>query len=150
MNVHNYQPPHGQNAAPNMHQPPRPIQQPYYQTSHAPPSNLQYSPVQHQSNPHYATGAPSTYHPRIGFTRLSTKFHIWNVMSSGGTSILCLGPQPNRDIFYSTKMFSVSRLKIKPGPCESGASPLCAQSRANTRSATRPQSHSQTMAGMSP
>lgn len=46
-------------------------------------------------------------------------------MSSGGTSILCLGPQPNRDIFYSAKMFSVSRLKIKPGPYESGAPPLC-------------------------
>lgn len=65
-----------------------------------------------------------SYHPRVGFTRLSSQFYIWNVFTSN-TSCLELGPQHKGPVAYSAKMFSGSRLKVKEGPWTSNQSPVC-------------------------
>ncbi|CZR35754.1 uncharacterized protein FPRO_00123 [Fusarium proliferatum ET1] len=95
-----------------------------------PPSYQAPPPGHHQ--PIYAHApvppslqAPPSYYPRVGFTRLPVKFHIWNVMTSGGTSCLELGPQLKGPVAYSAKMFSSSRLKIKEGSYASENLPIC-------------------------
>ncbi|RGP74491.1 hypothetical protein FLONG3_6050 [Fusarium longipes] len=121
----------------------QPNQQPYYQSQQQPyhqpgppASNMAnyqqafqttppgYSQQGYQQGPNIVPGPP-IYHPRVGFTRLPARFHIWNVMTSGGSSILELGPQFKGPVAYSAKMFSSSRLKIKEGPYESGKQPVC-------------------------
>ena len=104
------------------HQPP-PGQQSLYQNTYTavpPYQDAHYPPPNHQ-NATYA----SSYHPRVGFIRLPSRFHIWNVMTSGGTSCLELGPQLKGPVAYSAKMFSSSRLKIKEGPYQSATPPIC-------------------------
>ncbi|KAL6920617.1 hypothetical protein FSHL1_004595 [Fusarium sambucinum] len=113
----------------------QPYQQPLYQSGPPPPNmpNYQqnfyasppgYRQQGYQQAPNIAPGPPG-YHPRIGFTGLPPRFHIWNVMTSGGTSVLELGPQFKGPVAYSAKMFSSSRLKIKEGPYESEKQPIC-------------------------
>ncbi|KAL3606999.1 hypothetical protein FPOAC2_01973 [Fusarium poae] len=104
-------------------------QQPLYHPG--PPSNassyqalpLGYSQQNYQQ-PLIVAPRPPGYHPYVGFTRLPARFHIWNVMTGGGTSVLELGPQFKGPVAYSAKMFSSSRLKIKEGPYESGNQPF--------------------------
>ncbi|KAJ4014182.1 hypothetical protein NW752_005900 [Fusarium irregulare] len=111
--------------------------QPTYQQPHYPPgppmmqspsSNFQPPPYGytqgHQQAPSFPQGPP-IYYPRFGFTRLPARFHIWNVITGGGSSVLELGPQFKGPVAYSAKMFSSSRLKIKEGPYESGKEPIC-------------------------
>ncbi|KAM0544237.1 hypothetical protein ACHAPJ_011926 [Fusarium lateritium] len=96
----------------------------YPQHPSLPPSSYQQAPERPPTGNCGAQGLYS-YHPSVGFTRLPAKFHIWNVMTSGGTSCLELGPQLKGHVAYSAKMFSSSRLKIKEGPYQSGAMPIC-------------------------
>lgn len=46
-------------------------------------------------------------------------------MTSGGSSILNLGPDLKGPVAYSAKMFSASRLKIKQGPYQSAVPAVC-------------------------
>ncbi|EKJ68368.1 hypothetical protein FPSE_11376 [Fusarium pseudograminearum CS3096] len=116
-----YQQPHQQ----SLYQPgppPHPNIPNYPQNFQAPPPG--YHQQGYQQAPNIVPGPPG-YYPRIGFTRLPARFHIWNVMTSGGSSVLELGPQLKGPVAYSAKMFSSSRLKIKEGPYESGKQPMC-------------------------
>ncbi|KAJ4267078.1 hypothetical protein NW762_003176 [Fusarium torreyae] len=96
----------------------------YPQHPNLPPSGYQQAP-QAFSTGNYGAQRPYSYHPSVGFTRLPAKFHIWNVVTSGGTSCLELGPQLKGPVAYSAKMFCSSRLKIKEGPYQSGPMPIC-------------------------
>ncbi|EXK46414.1 hypothetical protein FOMG_00136 [Fusarium oxysporum f. sp. melonis 26406] len=123
-NYPNYYPPPGPPPGTNTNQPPTGYS-PYYQAHpDAPPPGYQQPIYPPAPGPSGLQGPPS-YYPRVGFTRLSSKFHIWNVMTSGGTSCLQLGPQLNGTVAYSAKMFSSSRLKIKEGPYASENLPIC-------------------------
>ncbi|KAF9777088.1 hypothetical protein IL306_004635 [Fusarium sp. DS 682] len=117
-NYPNYYPPPGPPPG-NMARQPQGYP-PYHQ---APPPG--YTQPIYQSTPGPSALGPPSYYPRVGFTRLPAKFHIWNVMTSGGTSCLELGPQLRGPVAYSAKMFSSSRLKIKEGPYESANLPIC-------------------------
>ncbi|KAF4334928.1 hypothetical protein FBEOM_11224 [Fusarium beomiforme] len=123
-NYPNYYPPPGPPAGNMANQPPRGYPQ-HYQ---APPN----AHLPGYQQPIYATApepstfqGPPCYYPRVGFTRLPAKFHIWNVMTSSGTSCLELGPQLKGPVAYSAKMFSSNRLKIKEGPYESANLLIC-------------------------
>ncbi|GKU21872.1 unnamed protein product [Fusarium langsethiae] len=100
--------------------PPHPNVPNYPQNFQAPPPG--YPQQGYQQAPNIVPGW-SGYYPRIGFTRLPARFHIWNIMTGGGSSVLELGPQFKGPVAYSAKMFSSSRLKIKEGPYESGKQP---------------------------
>ncbi|KAI1018468.1 hypothetical protein LB503_005547 [Fusarium chuoi] len=124
-NYYNYYPLGGPPAGAKTYRPST-LDPPYYE----PPPNAPPRPVYQQSaypptpGPSGSQGPPN-YYPRVGFTRLPAKFHIWNVMTSGGTSCLELGPQLKGPVAYSAKMFSSSRLKIKEGPYTSENLPIC-------------------------
>lgn len=123
-NYPNYYPPPGPPPGTNTNQPPTGYS-PYYQAHpDEPPPGYQQPIYPPAPGPSGLQGPPS-YYPRVGFTRLSSKFHIWNVMTSGGTSCLQLGPQLKGTVAYSAKMFSSSRLKIKEGPYASENLPIC-------------------------
>ncbi|RKL08334.1 hypothetical protein BFJ68_g9470 [Fusarium oxysporum] len=123
-NYPNYYPPPSPPPGTNTNQPPTGYP-PYYQAHpDAPPSGYQQPIYPPAPGPSGLQGPPS-YYPRVGFTRLSAKFHIWNVMTSGGTSCLQLGAQLKGTVAYSAKMFSSSRLKIKEGPYASENLPIC-------------------------
>ncbi|KAG5746573.1 hypothetical protein H9Q69_006096 [Fusarium xylarioides] len=120
-NYPNYYPPPGPPPGSNTNSPPS-----SYPPYHQAPSNTGYQqPIYpHAPGPSGFQGPPS-YYPRVGFTRLAAKFHIWNVMISDGTSCLEIGPQLKGPVAYSAKMFSSSRLKIKEGPYVSEILPIC-------------------------
>ncbi|KAH7227081.1 uncharacterized protein BKA55DRAFT_584117 [Fusarium redolens] len=119
----NYYPPPGPPPATNTNQPPAGYS-PYYKASLNPPPSYQQPIYPTAPGPSGFQGPPS-YCPRVGFIRLPAKFHIWNVMTSGGTSCLELGPHLKGPVAYSAKMFSSSRLKIKEGPYASANLPIC-------------------------
>ncbi|KAH7182104.1 hypothetical protein DER46DRAFT_587843 [Fusarium sp. MPI-SDFR-AT-0072] len=123
-NYPNYYPPPGPPPGTNTNQPPAGYP-PYYQAPpNLPPPGCQQPVYAPASGPSGVQGPPS-YYPRVGFIRLPAKFHIWNVMTSGGTSCLELGPQLKGPVAYSAKMFSSSRLKVKEGPYASANLPIC-------------------------
>ncbi|KAF4446847.1 hypothetical protein F53441_9551 [Fusarium austroafricanum] len=128
-NYSNYYPPPGPPPGNMVNQPP-PGHPPYYQAPPNPPPPGHQQPIYPPApgppvpGPHVSQGPPC-YYPRVGFTRLPAKFNIWNVMTSGGTSVLELGPQLKGPVAYSAKLFSSSRLKIKEGPYESANLPIC-------------------------
>ncbi|KAF5597954.1 hypothetical protein FPANT_3947 [Fusarium pseudoanthophilum] len=120
-NYPNYYQPPGPPPGSNTNCPPSSYP-PYYQG----PSNAGYQqPIYPPAPGPSGFQGPPSYYPRIGFTRLPTKFHIWNVMTNGGTSCLELGPQLKGPVAYSAKMFSSSRLKIKEGAYTSEKLPIC-------------------------
>ncbi|OAL00491.1 hypothetical protein IQ06DRAFT_293816 [Phaeosphaeriaceae sp. SRC1lsM3a] len=134
---HNDQRPLGQPMPVNMMQQPQPNQQPYYQPPPfqqpqygntyppAPAQNYQQTPM--AGPPSHYTMAQPNYHPRVGFTHLPPRFHVWITMSRAGTSVLNLGAQPNGSVAYSAKMGSATRLKIHDGSYNSSTSamPVC-------------------------
>ncbi|PNP81428.1 hypothetical protein FNYG_05234 [Fusarium nygamai] len=84
----NYYPPPGPTPGSNTNWP-LSSYPPYYQ---APPNAGYQPPIYPPAPGPSGFQGPPNYYPRIGFTRLPAKFHIWNVMTSGGTSCLELGP----------------------------------------------------------
>ncbi|KAF4429953.1 hypothetical protein FACUT_8993 [Fusarium acutatum] len=123
-NYPNYYPPQSPPPGTNTNQPPSNYP-PYYQAPpHPLPSGYQ-QPIYPPAPGPSSLQRPPSYYPRVGFTRLPVKFHLWNVMTSGGTSCLELGPQLKGPVAYSAKMFSSSRLKIKEGPYASENLPYC-------------------------
>ncbi|KAF5611957.1 uncharacterized protein FSUBG_1984 [Fusarium subglutinans] len=119
-----YYPPPGPPPGTNTNQSPSTYPS-YYQTPLNPPPSGHQQPIYPPASGPSGLRGPPSYYPRIGFTRLSAKFHIWNVMTSGGTSFLELGPHLKGPVAYSAKMFSSSRLKIKDGPYSSENLPIC-------------------------
>ncbi|KAF5975616.1 hypothetical protein FCOIX_7657 [Fusarium coicis] len=120
-NYPNYYPLPGPPPGSNTNQPPSSCP-PFYQ---APPNAGYQQPIYPPAPGPSGFQGPPNYYPRIGFTRLPAKFHIWNVMTNGGTSCVELGPQLKVSVAYSAKMFSSSRLKIKEGPYASENLPIC-------------------------
>ncbi|ENH72783.1 hypothetical protein FOC1_g10013454 [Fusarium oxysporum f. sp. cubense race 1] len=123
-NYPNYYPPPGPPPGTNTNQPPTGYP-PYYQAHPDAPPPVYQQPIYPPAPGPSGLQGPLSYYPRVGFTRLSSKFQIWNVMTSGGTSCLQLGPQLKGTVAYCAKMFSSSRLKIKEGPYASENLPIC-------------------------
>ncbi|EWY80733.1 hypothetical protein FOYG_16661 [Fusarium oxysporum NRRL 32931] len=123
-NYPNYYPPPGPPSGTNTNQALAGYH-PYYQAPSNPPPPGYQQPIYPPAPGPSGLQGPPSYYPRVGFTRLPAKFHIWNVMTSGGTSCLELGPHLKGPVAYSAKMFSSSRLKIKEGPYASANLPIC-------------------------
>nr|RBQ94407.1 hypothetical protein FVER53263_21127 [Fusarium verticillioides] len=123
-NYPNYYRPPGPPSGTNTNQAPSSYP-PYYQAPPNPLLSAYQQPIYPPAPGPSGLQGPPSYYPRVGFTRLPAKFHIWNVMTSGGTSCLELSHQLEGPVAYSAKMFSSSRLKIKQGPYASENLPIC-------------------------